>query len=88
MAKRKLEENLSLDKIMKYALVGFFGPKVMDAAFRKKVLKDPAIKKKLGDLQKDLTGVEDRIAKLKQMKKDALGEQILENLKLYEQSNK
>jgi len=88
MAKRKIQETLSLDKIMKYALVGFFGPKVMDAAFRKKVLKDPEIKKKLSDLQKDLSGVEDRLAKLKQMRKDALGEQILENLKIFEQSNK
>ena len=88
MAKRKIHETLSLDKVMKYALVGFFGPKVMDAAFRKKVLKDPEIKKKLSDLQKDLSGVQDRIAKLKQMRKDALGEQILENLKIFEQSNK
>tara|TARA_B100001094_G_C18192512_1_gene808260 strand:+ start:2475 stop:2747 length:273 start_codon:yes stop_codon:yes gene_type:complete len=88
MAKNKVNEAISLDKIMKYALVGFFGPKVMDSAFRKKVLRDPEIKKKLSDLQGDLTAVEDRLAKIKQIKKSALGEQIIQNLQLLEENLK
>tara|TARA_R100000005_G_C4992507_1_gene199702 strand:+ start:276 stop:521 length:246 start_codon:yes stop_codon:yes gene_type:complete len=81
MAKQRLNEVLGLDKIMKYALVGFFGPKVMDKAFKAKVLRDPEVKKKVNDLNKDLQDLRNKIASMSDKNKDIIDKAIAKNLK-------
>ena len=81
MAKQRLNEVLGLDKIMKYALVGFFGPKVMDKALKAKVLRDPEVKKKVNDLNKDLQDLRNTIANMSDKNKDIIDKAIAKNLK-------
>ena len=81
MAKKQLNEVLGLDRIMKYVLVGFFGPKVIDAANKRKVLRDPKIRKRINDIHSDLKDLRNDIADITQRQRDIIDKAIAKNIK-------